>query len=626
MVMWGLNKSNGNNLINQNKTDEELLVNDTFSSSIIKDISSEERYVDIINQLEPDSRINMIKKSISLGIPASFVVGYFDLKDEDREFLIGKGLGEGCEIMINKHLFNSKVTKKVLVVSETDSSVKKLETLVGKREFILIKNLDELIFEMENDLKEITVLFDNKIPKDIEENIDLLVSSLESVEGIHFIEIGNTKYFKNSLSLNSFADIDDSSIEETDVEIKDVENKILINSQNKNKEIEEELKVEISKYKKLYAENSNELEDLSKKLDDALNQLEIKTTLLNETQVHLSNGSIDTIELIKEKENEIKSLKIIVKDIESEITNTRDKYSKVEVEIDAQKELLKDKNKLIKQLKETIEEMEVEKIKISEETAESLNSKVDKEVVKIMEENLDQKTIEVNSLNDQVRSLRVDVRKEIQERFMMKEELDQLNVSYKELLNKGTSSIDTLDEIFLGEELETQIFYFKVINQPPYFKSFMENFIDILSQDKKVLTVMLREEDLLSNLYFDKIKKINTLEDVSSSDKFVWIKPSKIMLVKEAEFYNQFDYVIVIDYLRNKTRYLKGDYVTPIHVFMNEIERDLLGVKGMILSGGETSVVDLRYDKNFELAKTGFIRKKYIKKKVMDWLQNFGIQ
>lgn len=657
MVMWGLNKNSRDNLnktankdvLNTNEIEEGLV--ETTSPSI-NNTSSEDNYIDIINQLEPDSRINMINKSISLGIPTSFVVGYFDVKEEDRKDLLGRGLKKGCEKVINKHVFTTQLKDKVLVVSEDDNIIQVLIEIEGSKEYVLIKDLDNLISAMENDITEITVLFNSVLPQDIEDNIDILVSHLESVDGIFFIEVGKGKYFKNSLSVDNLTDLIGKDIIEKDIEIEEVkENIIKANVKNINDDfskVDEEVKVKVEKevkaevkaeikaepeadktnYKKLYAEMLNELEDTKQSLEKCKNELKIKESKLIEAQLSITNNlnvSQDTVEIINDKNIEIKTLQSMILELEEDIKTTRLKYSRYEIDIEAQKELLRDRNEEIKGLKNSLEELEDKVKEIEDEHLNVLKNMVDISVVEELNNTIDNKNIENSNLNSQIKTLRVEVRKEVEDKHLLKEELEKINKSYKDIISNNKTSSSDIEEIFFGGDLETQIFYFKMITQPPYFKSFMENLVEILSENKKVLTIVLREEDELSDLYFSDFRKINLLEEVSSSDKNVWVKPSKMMLVKDASFYNQYDSVVVIDYLKNKNRYLKGDYVTPIHVFMSEKERDVLGVKGMILSGGESSIVDLRYDKKFELAKTAFIRKKYIKRKVTDWMQNYGL-
>lgn len=673
MVMWGLNKNQSGKARALNVDLNEIgYQKDSTPLPHLRKVKGFSEYTEkefsyydsIIREFEPDNRINMIHKLTKLGFPVSFVVGYYDIDIEDMERL---RFGRSEMKIVKNHLFHKYLRGKVLLLSVDNEEVTKLKNVVGEQvNTVIIGSIDDLIMEIEKDTGEMTIILTGNLPADIKDNIDLLVSNLEMIEGIYFIEIGTKGYFHNSLKLSSMEEMDVSDVYEKDVTkeeietrieevvneesvevksnveihnemvkspVKEIETKndkvIIINDEMMNSKLKE-LEEELALYKKMYAEKILELDDVKKKLESFKKELEVKNKWIEEDlsvrEKELKEQLDELKRTLEEKNNEIRSLKSLKNLLEKDLSQLREDYSALEIDTIAQKELLFEKKKEIDQLNEKIEQLEKEKEDILEELLKQQEESVDPSVVEELKDQLSKKDVEIDNLNEQIRRLRIELKKEIEDKDLLKKEYDDLQESYKELLIQTEQSVDRLDEVVLDDSVKSQIFYFKVVNQPPYFKSFMENLVEILKEKYKILVILLRETDEISEIYFKDIKKIATLDDVDEKeDVTVWLKPSKLMFTKGPDFYNKYDYMIVIDYLKTQKRYVKGDCVIPIYCLMNEREREVLGIKGMILSGGEQSIVDLRYDSKFELAKTSFIRKKYVQKKVSDWLKTMGI-
>lgn len=661
MVKWGLNKNQkskeSTSEFNTSEVDSTLIENvnphliEEDKVHIDIELNENKRELEGYNKkldgLDSKSKKEKISIDLNLGLPTSLVVGYFDANKEE-DLIHGEDLYREriYNTMVDKRILSNQIKEKVLIVTVDDGIVSDLIELVGDREYIVVKDIDLLIIEMEKEVKELTVIFDKEIPTDIYQSMSLLVDHLESVDGIYFVEIGSEKFFSNSMVLKDLSSLKDSR-DENDVENKELidtaesgvvpdivpevtKQDHLFDENEKLKSILKDTEFELEKHKDMYEEILTDIDKREMSINKLIEEIEEKGIEINSLKEQIdSNTMTDNNKLIKEDKELLNKYNLLLSNysrLEEDLKQMRFEYAEKELIIEAQKELIRDRNKEISKLKENLDTENLNHEDIIIKMQDEIDSKVDYESYNDVEKKLNDSLIEAESLKEQVMYLRVSAQKETEEKVFLKEDLETLNISYKELLNVGSNTTKVLKDILISDEIKSQFFYFKVINQPPYFRSFMGGMKTLLKKNGRTLTIILRDSDDLSELYLKGMKKVNVLEELSSEDETVWLTPSNIMFDDISKISVGYDYIIIIDYLKSKERYLKGGNLIPIHVFIDESERDLLGVKGMVLCGGENSIVDLRYDKKFESARTPYIRKLYIEKKVLSWLHTFGIK
>lgn len=385
---------------------------------------------------------------------------------------------------------------------------------------------------------------------------------------------------------------------------------------------------DLSKYKLMYAERYNEHEEALLKLESLRVELDSKTSLIENDLSSRESELTDMVSKLNdellEKNVEIKNKIGTIKLMESELLEIRDKLSGCELDVTAQRELFLEERSKVEKLENTVEELEEKIADLTEQLSDLLDSYATPSDVLKLQEEIKNRDIRIQDFMEQMKKLRVETRKADETRALTLDELEKLKVSYKEMLNSSNKSM-VYDEYVLNDRVNAYLYYFKVYNQPLYFKSFMTNFTSLLRENRKVLTVILREEDELMDAYYGDVRRVNTLDDVAEGEEVVLLRPSRIMFSEDDAFYNRYDAIVVIDHLRSRTRYIKSTDGMNINVFINGNEAELLDVRGLTLSSGENSIVPMQYDRDIELAVTSSIRSKYVRSKVKKWMKSAGI-
>lgn len=573
------------------------------------------------------------------------------------------------------------INNTLLVVSSREAEFNYIKGIVSTGyECIMIDGIEAFMDTLEtcSPGQPITIFITPSIPEDVELEIDLLVQSLEGLEGLNVLECTEKDtYFNNSMRIEDLYEID-ASEEEIELMNKEEEMKkySLVNDKKEEVEevadevteevteevIEEEVKSEkvpLSLEKKYDSHNIDEgeylfqlerLNNIIGKLDSELksnmseleksikisNKLESEKELLLE-DLKAREREINNLKLQGNKENEVavdlieelKSREALILSLENDIRNLKTKGVELEIDSTSKKELIKDKNKEIKKLKIDIEELTnmIDSLTVNINSMENSHVSVDKleELGKVLKD----KDIEIASLNDQIRVLKIDIRKTLDEHGFLQEEFEALQKSYREVVaSNGKPTELSYNEIFLSDNVRTSIFYFKVINQPPYFKSLIQSLNRLITPNGKTLIIIIRELDDISKHFYSGINEYNNLDevDVKLGETVILLKPSKLMLTENEEFYSNYKNIILLDYSRSLKVLIKGLNVFTIYTYMNEAEKDILGLEGMTLTVGKNSIVDLKYDVGFENDRTGFTKKLFVDKKVKNWLTNLGIR
>ena len=548
-------------------------------------------------------------------------------------------------------MYEDVILDNVLVISTKEVDLKGFESFVDLRKLHKVSDLDDLLTKFESLSGGITIVFTDSLPVDIEENLGTLVGFLEednTNSKFSIVEIGSRRVFKSSVNVRSVFELSEKLVVEEEVveSSEDVEVSGGVgDSESSDRYIElldkfETLKVEarnrileldteLITYKKSYAERVDELSIAQDKVNQLTAELSAKDELiqgdLSNREKELNKSLKEANEELRKKTVEVTKLNSLIESLQVDILKARDEVESLRIDYAAQRELLKEKKIEIESLKNTIEK----EAHFKKELLEELNG-VKTDYISPMEyEKLNQvvenQSDEIDGFKAQLNELRILAKKADTERSMVEGELDDLKNSYKELLSNSSATSRKLDELVF-EDLQSKILYFKVINQPLYFRSFSEELKVVLSSMyKKVLFVILRDENELTSTYYKGIRKVTTLDDISSEDEVVWLKPSQLMFPKDVDFYNGFDVIVVIDHVDTRKRYLRGDNVTTIHTFLSDREAELFGVKGTVLSAGDKSMIDMKYDAKFVHAQNTEIRRLMVQRKIKDWLKVSGI-
>lgn len=549
--------------------------------------------------------------------------------------------------------YEEVILDNILVLSTKDSDVMSFESFVESRKLHKVNDLDELLTKFENLSGGITICFTDHLPNDIEENLGTLVGFLEednTNSKFSIIEIGIKGLFKESLKVRSVFELSeilviedyDESIEpegevseyatpiesmsnEKYMELLDKFETLKVEARNRIVELDNELIA----YKKTYAEKVDEISDLKELIDQLKKELVDKDNLINgdlsNKEKELNKSLKEANEELRLKSIEISKLTSLITSLQADTLKAREELESIRIDYAAQRELLKEKKTQIEELKDDLSTERRFKKELLEELNVVKTDYISPMEYEKIEKVVEDKSDEIDGLKVQLNELRILAKKADTERSMVESELDDIKNSYKELLSNSVSLSRNIDEIVF-EDLKSKIIYFKVINQPLYFRSFVEEFNKILSSMyNKVLFVILRDDSEITSMYYKGIRKITTLDDVSSSDRVVWLKPSQLMFPKDVEFYNGFDVIVVLDHLDTRKRYLRGDNVTTIHTFLSDSEAEMFGIKGTILSAGERSIIDMKYDVKFSNAPNTELRRLMVQRKIKDWLKVSGI-
>ena len=548
-------------------------------------------------------------------------------------------------------MYEDVILDNVLILSTKEADLNGFEAFVEPHKLHKVSDLDDLLTKFESLSGGITIVFTESLPDDIDENLGTLVGFLEednTNSKFSIVEVGSRQVFNRSFTARSVYELserlivvtedDDSSVPDDDIEqvsesidnvryMELLEKFEVLKVEARNRILE--LDGELVTYKKSYAERVEELTTLQDKVGQLTRELSDKDELiqgdLSNREKELNNSLKEANDELRKKSVEITKLNSLIESLQKDILKARDEVESIRIDYAAQRELLTDKKIEISKLKDSIEKED----RFKRELMEELNTlKIDyispmeyEKLNRVIEDQSD----EIDGFKAQLNELRILAKKADTERSMVESEYDDLKNSYKELLSNSGSGSRKIDELAF-EDLQSKILYFKVINQPLYFRSFAEELQVVLSgMYDKVLFVILRDETELTSVYYKGIRKITTLEDVSSGDETVWLKPSQLMFPKDVKFYEDFDVIVVLDHLGTRKRYLRGDNVTTIHTFLSDREAELFGVKGTVLSAGDKSIIDMKYDAKFVHAQNTEIRRLMVQRKIKDWLKVSGI-
>lgn len=461
-------------------------------------------------------------------------------------------------------------------------------------------NFDD--FNFDEDFK-----FDNE--SNNESNNDFKPEMLEKAV------LENNSFDNNKLKI----DLDKKSIDILKLEEL---NKSLIKEYESGKfQYEKEIKSYVELLKNLKSEIlnlKNENNSLLSNIKEFESELRTKVSfdLLNE------NSSKDIILELNTKEN-------LILNIEKELKTLKHKNSSLETQILGTKSLNKEQFLEIKRLNIEIENLNNKVIEIR-----SLHSEVLKDYIllsdyeKVVSEK-EFSDLKIFDLEGQISILKTDISKNEEQKELLKEEFSNIESLYKAIL---TSDVEVknndFNELNLGDDVMTNVLYFKMISRPSYFGSFLRSLKDLVSKTGRVLVLIIQEENYQTPLYYPNVPILNEFDSIKNYDNedTIILKPSKYMLGSDSDLFSVFDTVIVLDYSNTKKILIKGNNVLSIYTCINQKECDLLGLKGTILCNIGDSVVDLKYDNKFEFAITSFVRKTAVDKKVKVWLNNIGIK
>lgn len=584
------------------------------------------------------------------------MIKYYKYVYEDSRKIVGKDKAEDKSAKVEERL-NTKINKYVALVCEKDGGKDEEELLKGKfTEIFRITEYDEYIdlIEKEDDIiNNMTFLVAKDISDKLAKETEIFQIALEDNNfEMDFVDLsGKTRKSEKVVQVTELTEeIVNYIINGEIYKIKSTEKDI-----DDNEDV-----VEGEKYKEDYKENGDITEEKTEEgevktgeekteegEDTEIEDVEIRDTETGET------GDTETVDTEEEKINRdnIEEMAEIQDDL---IKHTRISISKSEagelsrvVEVEQELEI---KNKIIETLEEN-NKIITKQNKVMNDSNKELGKKIkdySEEYTKLNNELNRIKQIE-NSYNkmkpeyEELKEFKNNSDKEIKE--FKKEHDKQLN-NYKEMAEIAEKSAKELKEQFeifyesTSNLVETKLsmltdkktLYFKIIEQPNYFRSMINYISEILGGQKKVCILALKDFNEINKRELGdwiELKEEITEEQVINSDYKIF---SKYFGKKEIERFSEIiadvDMIIVLDFYASSFNFIVGDKVNTIHVlrwFKQKSDYEL-NDGGNIICGDENSLVDLSFDDKYKNYTIKLLKNKTYEKRLGEFFDKFGLR
>ena len=364
-----------------------------------------------------------------------------------------------------------------------------------------------------------------------------------------------------------------------------------------------------------YTDKENELNELRK-------QLTAKENALNDRESSINRINDKFMDATSKNTEELKISRALNETLTKEVQELKHEISTQKVENGSKLELLKEQRNDIKKLNEELVTYRKRLTDITKEMTDLQSSHIGADTLTKLQSELENKTVTISNLENQISTLKVDIGKVRQQHEFLEEDYAQLKNEYTNFIDEGiTAKADTFTTYSLQGTGLPLIMYFKVITQPAYFKSFVQMLHRELTSTGSTLILFLREEDYIYDSYYENVERFNRFDEIPTTTTFGLITPNRFMISQQADWYTQFDNIVIIDYTRTKQIFIDSPTLLLYYTYSNEQEKMKSHYKGIgALYAGEKSIVDMSYDKRYESAKNSFMKTKLISLKVKDWL------
>lgn len=399
-------------------------------------------------------------------------------------------------------------------------------------------------------------------------------------------------------------------IEDKNIEYSRLEHHLL-QAKNQINALREELKENDERF----GEKEQELKTLTK-------QLMAKEKALNDRETSINRINDKFSDATSKNTEELKISRDLTETLNKELHNLRKELSTLKVENGSKLELLKEQRNEIKKLKEELSDYRRKITDITKEMSDLQTSHVGADSLEKLQHELEDSTVIITNLENQISTLKVDLGKIRQQKEFLEEDYKQLETEYTQFIDEGVlAKADSYGKHTLQGSGLPLIMYFKVVTQPTYFKSFIQTLQRELSHIGSTLVIFIREEDYIYDAYYNGVSRYNHFDEISPTESYALISPNRFMTSPHTEWYTQFDNIVIVDYTRTEQVFIESQTLLLYHTYLTENERAKSPYKGIgSLYAGEKSIVDMSYDRRYESVKNPFMKNKLITLKVKDWL------
>lgn len=468
------------------------------------------------------------------------------------------------------------------------------------RETIRLMNIDDLIINAEASLikgqPHASLIITEHLPTGVEQHFREVVKALNLMPNVKVYEINRDPVFEYGVEMGSIRQLivlsKDKTRSETIKEFTDPTDKqadimrsleediVILKSQLEDEKkakgkVEEEKKEALRRLKEMASEVKNRYlpdKERFKKLADQL-------------QNELDGVKID-LEQEKSKTNKYRKEK----------DEALDRETNLEYAVKALENRIKNKDERIELLNAEVARKEKEINKVVLERDRVLGTMVEEEQALLLETHLKEEREEKERALGEVESLRVSVREKEFNINELERTISNLRQGNDSVKNTGrTNLLDT-------QRLQnTDLVYIKVIDHLPYHKLAIKMLFDLLNNKKynqRGCMIILKNDEGLDHENFKGINVVGDLDDLHREADIVRLYPSTSMFSGIESFENEYDFVLVLDYIQSNQYYLDTNARSHFMTMVKSSDRvqKISGLKGSPLSIDSDSIFSLRFD------------------------------
>lgn len=231
--------------------------------------------------------------------------------------------------------------------------------------------------------------------------------------------------------------------------------------------------------------------------------------------------------------------------------------------------------------------------------------------------------------NEKTRREKTELNVKYNEKVMQYEDLQER----LEDLKKDSTEIESIGRSLGMDKCKMKnvsIYYFKIINELPYFNTYLQTFIKLLNDkgDSGIIkTMIIRYDEGFDAEYFEGINIYSNLNNASEGlDRTFRLFPSRKMFLGVEEFEDTVDTIVVLDYTKNRNYYVDTNgYARRFVVVNNSKIKSKLNIEGNEISLGEKSKLDMTFDKEISNARVSETKRRLVETKIYKWMKSMEI-
>lgn len=200
-------------------------------------------------------------------------------------------------------------------------------------------------------------------------------------------------------------------------------------------------------------------------------------------------------------------------------------------------------------------------------------------------------------------------------------------------LKKDSTEIETIGRSLGMDNCKMKnvsVYYFKIINELPYFNTYLQTFIKLLNDkgDSGIIkTMIIRYDEGFDTEYFEGVNIYSNLSNASEGmDRTFRLFPSRKMFLGVEDFEDTVDTVVVLDYTKNRNYYVDTNGYSRRFVVVNNSKiKSKLNIEGNEISLGEKSKLDMTFDREISNARVSETKKRLVETKIYKWMKAMEI-